>query len=223
MSLGNVGRRAALFIDAENVSHRHAAQIVRHSKSVGDLKLRKAYGDFRRPHLKSWLNQLTRFDIRQHSGYRYTTEKNSADRALIEDVRTLLGTGQFQSFVIASTDSDFSELARRIADADVDAYAIGNSNARTKYRELWRRYFDLPSTPTLSHFTEAIRDLQLRDTTARDAHVPVASVRFMLSHLGANVVAKDYGYPSLKAMFAAAGFLVHGQGERAVVHLHDLT
>ena len=105
----------------------------------------------------------------------------------------------------------------------LDAYAIGNSDARPKYRILWRRYFDLPSTPTLSHFTEAIRDLQLRDATARDVHVPVASVRYMLSLLGANVVAKDYGYPSLEAMFAAAGFPVQGKGERAVVCLHDLT
>ena len=216
-------RRTALFIDAENVSHRHAAQVIRHSKSVGDLQLRKAYGDFDRPHLKAWLEQLDRLGIRSHSGYRYTAEKNSADRALIEDAAAILGQGRFDSFVIASSDSDFSELARQITGAGVKAYAIGNSNVGARYRKLWRRYFELPSTPTLSHFIEAIRDLQCRDATARNAHMSVANTRATLSALGANVVAKDYGYPNVEALLAAAGFAVEGRGKGAMVRLHDLT
>lgn len=223
MSSQRPNRRAALFIDAENVSHRHAAQMIRHSKSVGDLQLRKAYGDFRRPHLKPWRDQLKRFGIRQHTGYRYTAEKNSADQALIEDVRAILDTGRIQAFVIASADSDFSELARQIEDAGAYAYAVGHSNAGPQYRNLWRRYFDLRLTPILPHFTEAIRDLQRRDATARDACCPVTVIRSTLLHLGANVNARDYGFRNLEELLAAAGFAVFKKDKVTMVRLHDLT
>ena len=223
MGLRHPNRRAALFIDAENVSYRHAAQMIRHSKSVGDLQLRKAYGDFGRPHLRPWRGKLKRFDIRSHTGYHYTTERNSADQALIEDVRAILGTGRFQAFVIASADSDFSELARQIEGTGAYAYAVGHSNAGPRYRKLWRRYFDLSLTPILPHFTEAIRDLQRRDVTARNACCPVTMLRSTLFHLGANVNARDYGFPNLEEMLAAAGFAVFKKGKVAMVRLHDLT
>ena len=200
-------RRVALLLDAENISHRHAAQVVRHAKSLGDLELKRAYGDFRRPYLRAWVEHLDRHGIQRHVNYQYTTEKNSADRALIADARTLLADGRYQAFVVASTDSDFSHLARDIESCGASAYAIGSLSAGTRYRELWRRHFELPFVPTVGSFVNGIRDLQSRDPTARHTRVSVANLRAMLSLLKTNVVAADYGFASFDALLDAAGFL----------------
>ena len=218
----NDSRCVALLLDAENISHRHAAQVIRHAKSLGNLKLRRAYGDFRRPHLRAWVEHLDRHGIKRHVNYQYTTEKNSADRALIADARRLLAAGRYQAFVVASTDSDFSDLAREIESCGTAAYAIGSLSAGSRYREVWRRYFELPFVPTVGSFRNGVRDLQSRDPTARDARVSVANLRAMLSHLKTNVVAADYGFASFAALLDAAGFTVKGKGERAIVHLPDL-
>ena len=90
-------RRTALLIDAENISYRHAPQVLRIAKSIGSLELRKAYGDFSRSDLRAWREPMRRHDIRPHSNYQYTTEENSADQALIDDARRLLDTGRFHA------------------------------------------------------------------------------------------------------------------------------
>ena len=157
-------RRTALLIDAENISHRHATEILRIAKSIGSLELRKAYGDFNRRHLESWREPMRRHEIRRHFKYRYTTEKNSADQALIDDVRCLLDTSRFHAFVIASADSDFTDIAHRITNAGAVPYGIGSAGANATYRQALRRYFELPHIPTIKQFRDAVFDYQRRDS-----------------------------------------------------------
>ena len=124
---------------------------------------------------------------------------------------------------MASTDSDFSELAREIESCGTAAYAIGNPNAGPRDRGLWRRYFELRFVPTVASFVDAVRDFQRHDPTARDVRVPVANVRSALFSLRTNVVAPDYGYARFEALLAAAGLSVQGKGQRATAHRPDLT
>lgn len=213
-------RSVALFIDAENISHRHTPAILRIAKSFGSLELRKAYGDFNRSYLQSWRKPMSRFEIRPHSKYSYTTEKNSADQALIGDVRSLLGTGRFQAFVIASADSDFTEIANRIAATGAVPYGIGGANANATYRQALRCYFELPHIPTIKQFRDAVFDYQRRDQTSHDVEVPVESLRSMMYHLKCvSCVARDYGLPNFAALLQSAGFDVKRDGRQPTVRL----
>ena len=213
-------RRTALLIDAENISHRHAPQTLRIAKSVGSLELRKAYGDFNRSWLQSWREPMRRYDIRPHSNYRYTREKNSADQALIDDARCLLGTGRFQVFVIASADSDFAEIAHRIAAAGAVPYGIGSAGANAAYRQALRRYFELPRIPTVKQFRDAVFDYQRRDPTSHNEDVPVENLRWMMSHLNrVSTVARDYGLSDFTALLQSAGFEVSSGRRPAIVRL----
>ena len=171
-----MGRRPRLCddesaIDAENVSYRHAPQILRIAKSLGSLQLKKAYGDFTQSWLQSWREPMDRHQIRPHNKWPYTTEKNCADQALIDDARSLLGTGRFQAYVIASTDSDFTAIARRVVAAGAVPYGIGDASAKTPYREALRRYFELPHIPTIKQFREAVFDWRRRDFTSHNVDV----------------------------------------------------
>ncbi|MCY3821708.1 MAG: NYN domain-containing protein [Gammaproteobacteria bacterium] len=213
-------RRTALLIDAENISHRHAPQILRIAKSVGSLELRKAYGDFDRIDLQSWRESMRRHDIRPHSDYCYTTEKNSADQALIDDAGSLLGTGRFQAFVIASADSDFTEVVRRIAAAGAAPYGVGGARPSAAYRRALRRYFELPHIPTIKQFRDAVFDYQRRDPTSHNADVPVDNLRSMMFHLNrVSTVARDYGLSDFAALLQSAGFEVSSDRRPAIVRL----
>ena len=213
-------RRTALLIDAENISHRHATQILRIAKSIGSLELRKAYGDFNRSHLESWREPMRRHEIRRHLKYRYTTEKNSADQALIDDARCLLGTGRFHAFVIASADSDFTDIAHRIANAGAVPYGIGSAGANATYRQALRRYFELPHIPTIKQFRDAVFDYQRRDPTSHNVDAPVESLRWMMLHLNrVSTVARDYDLPDFAALLQSAGFEVSSDRRPATVRL----
>ena len=213
-------RRVALLIDAENVSYRHASQVLRIAKSIGSLELRKAYGDFSRSYLRSWREPIRRHDIRPHSNYRYTTEKNSADQALIDDARCLLGTGRFHAFVIASADSDFTEIAHRIVAAGAVPYGIGSTLSNATYRQALKRYFELPNIPTIKQFRDAVFDYQRRDPTSHNVDVPVENLRWIVSHLNrVSTVARDYGLSDFVALLQSAGFEVNRDGRQPIVHL----
>ncbi|MCY4012008.1 MAG: NYN domain-containing protein [Gammaproteobacteria bacterium] len=209
-----------LLIDAENISHRHAPQILRIAKSIGSLELRKAYGDFSRSHLQSWREPMRRHDIRPHSNYRYSTEKNSADQALIGDAQFILGTGHFHAFLIASADSDFTGLAHRIAAAGAVPYGIGSARVNTTYRQALKRYFEIPHIPTIKQFREAIFDCQRRDPTSHNVDAPVESLRSTMFHLNrVSTVARDYGLSDFAALLESAGFEVSSDRRPAIVRL----
>ena len=214
-------RRVALLIDAENISYRHAPQILRIAKSLGSLQLKKAYGDFTQSWLQSWREPMDRHQIRPHNKWLYTTEKNCADQALIDDARSLLDTGRFQAYVIASTDSDFTAITRRVAAAGAVPYGIGGASAKTPYRETLRRYFELPHIPTIKQFREAVFDYRHRDFTSHNVEVvPVEYLRTMMSLFNrASTVSRDYGVSDFSALLQSAGFDVEREGGRSMVRL----
>lgn len=220
-SKATIPRQVALLIDAENLSHLHAPQILRHASSLGKLALKRAYGDFEQTYLQSWVEPLREHVIRPHSGYSYTKEKNSADQALIDDARCLLGTGRYQAFAIASTDSDFTDIAREIAAAGAIPYGIGNANAGTSYKRVWRRYFELRHIPTIRQFREAVFEYQRRDTTSPNVPVPVSNLEMMMHHLNwVSIHPRDYGCSDFAVLLSCAGFDVDRSGPNVTVRLH---
>ena len=213
-------RQVALLIDAENLSYLHAPQILRHASSLGKLALKKAYGDFRRAHLQSWVQPLREHSIRCHSGYSYTKEKNSADQALIDDARCLLGTGRYQAFAIASSDSDFTDIACEMAAAGAVPYGIGSAGAKATYKRIWRRYFELHHVPTIRQFKEAVFEYQRRDPTSHNVSVPISSLEMMMFCLDlVSIEPRDYGCSSFATLLSRAGFDFDSSGPYATVRL----
>ena len=213
-------RRVALLIDAENISYLHAPQILRHAASLGKLVLKKAYGDFHSGYLQSWRESVRKHGIRWHLGYSYTKEKNSADQALIDDVHCLLGTGHFQAFAIASTDSDFTDIAHEIEAAGAAPYGIGNTSAKMDYKKVWRRYFELRHIPTIRQFKEAVFEYQRRDPTSHNVRTPIHNLEMMMFHLNrVSTNPRDYGCTDFAALLFCAGFDVDRSGPQATVRL----
>lgn len=155
--------RLAVLIDADNASARISVRLFEEIAKIGEVSVRRIYGDFSGTRLKSWAEVLSTHAIRAQQNFAYTTGKNASDIALVIDAMDLLHTGRFDGFCLVSSDSDFTGLAARIREQGIDVYAFGEQ--RFIYTENL-----LPEAPT----TEEPERADLRPAAAKQA--PSASV-----------------------------------------------
>ena len=91
----------------------------------GGASVKRAYGDWTTPNLKSWKEYLHKHAIQPIQQFRYTVGKNSSDSSLIIDAMDLLHEGRLDGFCLISSDSDFTRLATRIREAGLLVYGFG--------------------------------------------------------------------------------------------------
>ena len=75
--------RLAILIDADNTSPRIAAGLFEEIATFGEASVRRIYGDFSSPRLKSWADILQRHAIDPYQQFAYTSGKNASDIALV--------------------------------------------------------------------------------------------------------------------------------------------
>ncbi len=107
-------RRFAVLIDADNVSASALEGLLAEVANYGVAIVKRIYGDWTLPNLKSWKEQLLEHAIQPIQQFRYTVGKNATDSALIIDAMDLLFHSKLDGFCLVSSDSDFTRLASRI-------------------------------------------------------------------------------------------------------------
>jgi len=132
--------RLAVLIDADNASARIAAGLFEEIAKIGEASVRRIYGDFSSPRLKSWADILAAHAILPHQNFAYTAGKNASDIALVIDAMDLLHSGRFEGFCLVSSDSDFTRLAARIREQGVDVYGFGEQKTPEAFRQACRRF-----------------------------------------------------------------------------------
>jgi uncharacterized LabA/DUF88 family protein len=126
-------RRFAVLIDADNTSPRIAAGLFEEIAKFGEASVRRIYGDFSSPRMKSWADILQKYAID-------TTGKNASDIALVIDAMDLLHSGRFDGFCLVSSDSDFTRLASRLREEGADVYGFGAQKTPESFRQACRRF-----------------------------------------------------------------------------------
>ena len=112
--------------------------------------MRRIYGDFSSPRLKSWTEILQKYAIDPYQQFAYTTGKNASDIALVIDAMDLLHSGRFDGFCLVSSDSDFTRLASRLREQGADVYGFGARKTPESFRQACRRFIyteNLMDTP----------------------------------------------------------------------------
>ena len=120
--------RLAVLIDADNTSAKWADDIFKEIATLGEASVRRIYGDFSGPQLRSWEKKLAGLGVVPHQQFAYTKGKNSSDIALVIDAMDLMHTGRFDGFVLVSSDSDFARLASRLREQGLQVFGIGRRN-----------------------------------------------------------------------------------------------
>jgi uncharacterized LabA/DUF88 family protein len=118
-------QRLAVLIDADNAQPSIVEGLLSEIAKYGTANVKRIYGDWTGPHLKSWKDVLLQHSIQPMQQFRYTVGKNATDAAMIIDAMDLLYTNKFDGFCIISSDSDFTKLASRIREAGLVVYGFG--------------------------------------------------------------------------------------------------
>ena len=132
--------RLAVLIDADNTAAKWADAIFEEIATLGEASVRRNYGDFSGPHLRSWEKKLAGLAVIPHQQFAYTKGKNSSDIALVIDAMDLMHTGRFDGFVLVSSDSDFARLASRLREQGLQVFGIGKRNTPDAFRKACKRF-----------------------------------------------------------------------------------
>ena len=118
-------RRVALLIDADNAPAAKIDLILAEVARHGTANVRRAYGNWKSPHLRGWEAVLHSHAIRPVQQFAYSTGKNASDMAMVVDAMDLLYAHNLDAFAIVSSDADFTPLVMRILTDGLKVYGFG--------------------------------------------------------------------------------------------------
>ncbi len=118
-------RRIALLIDADNAPASKIELILGEVARHGTANVRRAYGNWKSPHLKSWEGVLHTYAIRPIQQFAYSAGKNASDMAMVIDAMDLLYARNLDAFAIVSSDADFTPLVMRVLTEGLKVYGFG--------------------------------------------------------------------------------------------------
>jgi len=216
-------KRIALLIDADNAPASKIDVILGEVARHGAANVRRAYGNWKSPHLKPWEAVLHSYAIRPIQQFAYSSGKNASDMAMVIDAMDLLYARSLDAFAIVSSDADFTPLVMRILTDGLKVYGFGerktpepfvNACSQFTYVEGLGQPAAQPDEPVL----KPSGSKQLRGDTRlvqmlRNA-VDAASSEDGWAHLGqvgnqignqASFDPRNYGYRKLSDLVEATG------------------
>ncbi|MCI8484826.1 MAG: NYN domain-containing protein [Lachnospiraceae bacterium] len=126
-------KKYALLIDADNVSSRYIEIVTKEAQTLGNVTIRRIYGDWTSNSKISWKDSLLENSLTPIQQYNYTVGKNSSDSAMIIDAMDILYTNDVDGFIIVSSDSDFTKLAMRLRESGKRVIGMGESKTPTPF------------------------------------------------------------------------------------------
>jgi len=118
-------KRIALLIDADNAPASKIEEVLAEVARHGVANVRRAYGNWKSPNLKSWEAVLHEYAIRPIQQFAYSRGKNASDMAMVIDAMDLLYARNLDGFAIVSSDADFTPLVMRLLTDGVKVYGFG--------------------------------------------------------------------------------------------------
>jgi uncharacterized protein (TIGR00288 family) len=136
-------KNIALLIDADNASHTGIDPVLTVLAELGQVNIRRAYGNWAKPALSKW-NQIThRYGLQPVQQFDLTKGKNATDMAMTIDAIDLLYAGKVDGFGIMSSDSDFTPLVTRLRQDGLLVYGFGSAKAPEAFKTACTRYIDV--------------------------------------------------------------------------------
>ncbi|XUU60021.1 NYN domain-containing protein [Erythrobacter sp. HA6-11] len=136
-------RNIALLIDSDNASPAGLDPVLTVLAELGQVNIRRAYGNWRKTSLKGWIELMHRYGIEPQQQFDMTKGKNATDMKMTIDAIDLLYSGRVHGFGIMSSDSDFMPLAMRIRQDGVPVYGFGGQKTPEAFRQACTRFIDV--------------------------------------------------------------------------------
>jgi uncharacterized protein (TIGR00288 family) len=136
-------KNIALLIDADNVDPGGINAVLTVLAELGQVNIRRAYGNWAKDALKRWAEITNHFGIRPHQQFDLTRGKNATDMAMTIDAVDLLYQGKVDGFGIMSSDSDFTPLVTRLRQDGLPVYCFGDTKTPEALRTACTRFIDI--------------------------------------------------------------------------------
>ncbi len=136
-------KNIALLIDADNASPAGIDPVLTVLAELGQVNIRRAYGNWAKPALSNWNKITHRFGLQPMQQFDLTKGKNATDMAMTIDAIDLLYDGKVDGFGIMSSDSDFTPLVTRLRQDGLIVYGFGMDKAPEAFKTACTRFIDV--------------------------------------------------------------------------------
>lgn len=133
-------RIIAMLIDSDNISSDYFSIILDELSQYGKVTYRRLYGDFTNPQANGWKQVLLDYSIEQIQQVAFSKGKNATDSKMIIDAMDILYQGKVNCFCIATSDSDFTNLAMRFRNDNLVVIGAGEQKTPTSFRNACDRF-----------------------------------------------------------------------------------
>ncbi|HAU21424.1 MAG TPA: hypothetical protein DCS24_02340 [Erythrobacter sp.] len=141
-------KNIALLIDADNVDPNGIDAVLTVLAELGQVNIRRAYGNWAKDALKRWGDITNHYGIRPHQQFDLTRGKNATDMAMTIDAVDLPYQGKVDGFGIMSSDSDFTPLVTRLRQDGLPVYCFGDNKTPEALRMACTRFIDVAKLVT---------------------------------------------------------------------------
>lgn len=224
-------RKIAVLIDADNATPSSIPKLLEDLSALGDLLIRRAYGDWAGTNMGSWKKIESTCAVQLIQQSRYIKGKNATDMALVIDAMDLLYWGKVDTFCLVSSDSDFTPLAIRLRNAGRRVIGVGTEqtnegfiNACTEFvtinsstEEKSRALSSAPATNGTKASPIALLKKAYQGSTQQNGWVLLTHLGQSLHLLDAEFKPNKYGHSTLGKMVRAYPELFEVKGEQANV------
>jgi uncharacterized protein (TIGR00288 family) len=136
-------KNIALLIDADNTQPAAIDPVLTVMAELGQVNIRRAYGNFAKGNLAKWDTITNRFGIRPQQQFDVSKGKNATDMAMTIDAIDLLYQGKVDGFGIMSSDSDFTPLVTRLRQDGIVVYGFGSAKTPQSFKSVCTRFIDI--------------------------------------------------------------------------------
>ncbi|GMM94390.1 NYN domain-containing protein [Qipengyuania sp. MTN3-11] len=136
-------KNIALLIDADNTTPQGIDPVLTVMAELGQVNIRRAYGNFAKDNLARWDKITNKFGIRPQQQFDVSKGKNATDMAMTIDAIDLLYQGKVDGFGIMTSDSDFTPLVTRLRQDGIVVYGFGESKTPQAFKSVCTRFIDI--------------------------------------------------------------------------------
>lgn len=136
-------KNIALLIDADNTTPEGIDPVLTVMAELGQVNIRRAYGNFAKDNLARWDKITNKFGIRPQQQFDLSKGKNATDMAMTIDAIDLLYQGKVDGFGIMTSDSDFTPLVTRLRQDGILVYGFGEAKTPEAFKSVCTRFIDI--------------------------------------------------------------------------------
>ncbi|MGX7952572.1 NYN domain-containing protein [Tsuneonella sp. HG249] len=136
-------KNIALLIDADNIQPAAIDPVLTVMAELGQVNIRRAYGNFAKQGLAKWDTITNKFGIRPQQQFDISKGKNATDMAMTIDAIDLLYQGKVDGFGIMSSDGDFTPLVTRLRQDGIVVYGFGSTKTPQAFKSVCTRFIDV--------------------------------------------------------------------------------